>query len=76
MSTNETLIDEICAELEQLCTDLEKIKAIPKKNYSEGIAQDRGEQHAAPPSNRNNSVRNLEQAGGNFTRGPQDNRYL
>lgn len=42
MSTNEdeVLIDEICAELRQLCTELEKVKVAPEKNRGGNIIED------------------------------------
>lgn len=42
MSTNEdeVLIDEICVELRQLCTELEKVRAASEKNCGSNIIED------------------------------------
>lgn len=44
MSTNqdEVLIDEICAELRQLCTELEKVRVVPRKDCDSSILKGQG----------------------------------
>jgi hypothetical protein len=68
MSGNEALIDEICAELQQLCTDLEKIKAIPKGNYNGDIIKDRERQDVAYSPDGIKEPRSLQQSESKFAR--------
>lgn len=39
MSTDEVLIDEICSELQQLCTELEKVREVSGEIYDSGMLE-------------------------------------
>lgn len=57
MSTNEELIDELCAELQQLCTELERVKKVSEENRSRGMIESRRRRYTDYNTDRRGDVK-------------------